>query len=231
MAVSPAYRKALRALLTTRERRLFARLNSPKKIQDYLDSIPINFELHGDTHMSPRRVLASRKAHCTEGALLAAACLAFHGKDAWLMDLRALPADQDHVVALFRQGRCWGAISKTNHAVLRWRDPIYRTPRELAMSYAHEYFLPSGRMSLLSYSRPFSLTRYGPRRWVTAEHELDWLVLALDRSEHRPLATRRQLDRRRRASALERRASDLTQWPAPQQRKRRRKKRRPRAKG
>ena len=149
----PDRKSALRALLTPSERRVFARLNTPQKIQDYLDRIPINFELDGDTHMSPRRVLKERKAHCTEGALFAAACLAYHGKPVFLMDLRALPADQDHVVALFRDGKLWGAISKTNHPVLRWRDAIYRSPRELAMSYAHEYYLRNGRMSLLAYSQ------------------------------------------------------------------------------
>ena len=133
-----AYRKRLRALLTPAEHRTFARLDTPPKIQDFLDRLPANFELDGDTVMSPRRMLQTRLAHCAEGALFAAAVLAFHGRPAWLMDIRALPRDQDHIVALFKQRGHWGAISKTNHAILRWRDPIYRTPRELAMSYAHE---------------------------------------------------------------------------------------------
>jgi hypothetical protein len=219
MALSRTYRQALHAVLTEPERRLFARLNTPEKIQDYLDRIPINFEVGGDTHMSPRRMLATGAAHCTEGALFAAACLLFHGEQAFLMDLRALPADQDHVVTLFRRGRLWGAISKTNHAVLRWRDAIYRSPRELAMSYAHEYFLPGGRKSLLAYSRPFDLTRYAPRRWVIAPDDLDWLVLALDNSPHRALAPRRILQGRQRASPLERRAADITEWRPPRRRR------------
>lgn len=224
MAQSRTYRQALHAVLTEPERRLFARLNTPKKIQDYLDGIRINFEVDGDTHMSPRRMLAKGAAHCTEGALFAAACLLFHGKQAFLMDLRALPADQDHVVTLFRGGSLWGAISKTNHAVLRWRDPIYCSPRELAMSYAHEYFLPGGRKSLLAYSRPFALTRYAPRRWVTAPDDLNWLVLALDNSPHRALAPRRILEARRRVSPLERRAADITEWRQPRRRRGRQKK-------
>ncbi len=211
----PDRKSALRALLTPSERRVFARLNTPQKIQDYLDRIPINFELDGDTHMSPRRVLKERKAHCTEGALFAAACLAYHGKPVFLMDLRALPADQDHVVALFRDGKLWGAISKTNHPVLRWRDAIYRSPRELAISYAHEYYLRNGRMSLLAYSRPFAVTRYAPQRWVTASDNLDWLVLALDRTRHLPLAPRKVLNRRRRAGALNRRTVEFTDWRKP----------------
>ncbi|MBV9260778.1 MAG: hypothetical protein JO205_05350 [Pseudolabrys sp.] len=218
MAKRLSYRDRLCAILTPAERRLLARLDTPKKIQDYLDAIPINFELDGDTHMSPRRMLKERKAHCTEGALFAAACLMLHGERAYLMDLRALAADQDHVIALFRAGQCWGAISKTNHPVLRWRDPIYRSPRELAMSYAHEYYLRSGRMSLIAYSRPFSLARYAPARWVTADDDLDWLVLALDNSRHLPLAPRRALASRRRASPLERRTTEFTDWPDPRQR-------------
>jgi len=219
MAPSKTYRNALRAVLSPTERRVVARLNTPKKIQDFLDAIPINFEPDGDTHMSPRRVLRERKAHCTEGALFAAACLAFHGKPAFLMDLRALPSDQDHVVALFRAGKLWGAISKTNHPILRWRDPIYRSPRELAMSYAHEYYLRGGRMSLLAYSKPFNMTRYAPRRWVIADDDLDWLVLALDNSRHLPLASLRALKQRRRASKLERRASDIVEWRAPRKKR------------
>jgi hypothetical protein len=207
-----AYRRALRAVLTPAERRLFARLDSAAKIQDFLDRIPINFEPDGDTHRSPRQMLKARVAHCTEGALFAAACLAFHGKPALLMDLRARATDQDHVIALFQSGGRWGAISKTNHPVLRWRDPIYRSWSELAMSYAHEYFLPSGRPSLLSYSRPFRLTRYAPARWVTAEDRLDWLVLALDEWPHIALAPRRLMQSRRRVSPLERHAAEFTEW-------------------
>ena len=103
-------------------------------------------------------------AHCAEAAVFAAAALAYHGRPPLLMDIRALPRDQDHIVTLFRERGLWGAISKTNHAVLRWRDPIYRSVRELAMSYAHEYCLPGGKKSMLSYSKPFSLARYAPKR-------------------------------------------------------------------
>lgn len=210
-----AYRRKLVAVLTPQERRQFARLDTPQRIQDFLDRLPANFEPDGDTHMSPRRVLKARVAHCTEGAILAAACLVFHGHDACLMDLRSLPADQDHVVTLFKQRGLWGAISKTNHAVLRWRDPIYRSPRELAMSYAHEYYLKNGRKSLIAFSKPFRLTRYAPARWVTAEDNLDWLIIALDDSPHIPLAPKAALQRQRRATAFERKVTDQPEWRAP----------------
>jgi len=219
--MNKAYANRIAARLTPAERRQLAKLSTPNKIQDFLDRLPANFEPDGDTHMSPRRLLKAGVAHCTEGAIFAAACLLFHGRDAFLMDLRSLPSDQDHVVTLFKERGLWGAISKTNHALLRWRDPIYRSPRELAMSFAHEYYLKDGRKSLLAYSKPFALTKYAPKRWVTAEDNLDWLIVALDNSPHVLLAPRATLKHRRRASAFERRVTDEPEWRPPRKRKRR----------
>ena len=219
--MNKAYAKRIAALLTPAERRRLAGLNTPNKIQDFLDTLPANFEPDGDTHMSPRRLLKAGVAHCTEGAIFAAACLLFHGRDTFLMDLRSLPSDQDHVVTLFKERGLWGAISKTNHAVLRWRDPIYRSARELAMSYAHEYYLKDGRKSLIAYSKPFALTRYAPQRWITAEDDLDRLIIALDDSPHVLLAPHDALKRRRRASVFERRVTDEPEWRRPRRRKRR----------
>jgi hypothetical protein len=210
-----AYRNALRALLTPAECRMFARLDTPQKIQAFIEKLPPNFELRGETYMSPRRALKSRTVHCAEGAVLAAAILAYHGQAAWLMDIHALPSDQDHIVTLFKQRDLWGAISKTNHAVLRWRDPIYRSPRELAMSYAHEYNLDFGKKSMLAYSKPFSLMRYAPKRWVIAEEDLDWLMDALDASPHEPVAPARALKRRRRSTRVELKSQDITEHPVP----------------
>jgi hypothetical protein len=212
------YRNALRALLTPAEHCVFARLDTPQKIQHFLERMPCNFEPNGDTAMSPRRVLQEHVCHCSEAAILAVAALVYHGKRGWLMDLQALPSDQDHMVALFRERGLWGAISKTNHAILRWRDPIYRSARELAMSYAHEYCLPGGKKSLLAYSRPFSLTRYAPSRWVTSTEDLDWLLLDLDLSPHLPLAPRRAMARRRRTTSVELRAQEVVEWPIPRDR-------------
>lgn len=209
------YKKRLRTLLTPAEHRVFARLNTPQIIQTFIDKLPPNFELDGETTMSPRRVLKTRTAHCSEAAILAVAALIYHGEDAWLLDIKALPTDQDHVVTLFRERGLWGAISKTNHAVLRWRDPIYASPRELAMSYAHEYCLPGGKKSMLGFSRPFSLTRYAPRRWLTAEADLDWILQDLDDSPHVPLAPRHALRKRRRSTRVELKSQDVTEWPVP----------------
>jgi hypothetical protein len=208
--------KALNKLLTPAERRLFARLDTPARIQDFLDRLPVNFEPDGDTAMSPRRMLKARVAHCAEGALFAAAVLMFHRKPVWLLDLRARPTDHDHVIAVFKQHGRFGAISKTNHSILRWRDPIYKNVRELAVSYAHEYCLPSGAKSLLAFSRPFSLARYTPARWVTAEEDLHWLMDALDASPHEDVAPKRI--KQRRSTPIEIKAQGLTEWDRPRKR-------------
>jgi len=213
--ITTAYRNRLRALLSPAEHRVFARLRTPQIVQTFIDRLPPNYELDGDTTMSPRRVLKASTAHCSEAAILAVAAFIYHGKPAWLMDIQALPSDQDHVVTLFQERGLWGAISKTNHAVLRWRDPIYVSAREVAMSYAHEYCLPGGKKSMLAFSRPFSLTRYAPQRWVTATDELDWLLEALDESPHLPVAPRHALRKRRRMSRVELKSQDVTEWPVP----------------
>ena len=215
----PSYRRRLHDVLSPREHRLFARLDTPQRIQTFLDRLPVNFSLNGDTAMSPRRVLQTRMAHCAEGAVFAAAALAYHSRPPLLMDIRALPSDQDHIITLFRERGLWGAISKTNHPILRWRDPIYRSLRELAMSYAHEYCLPGGKKSMLSYSKPFSLRRYTPKNWVIAPEDLDQLLVDLDTSPHLPVAPPRALRSRRRASRFEMMAQDAVEWPDPRKKK------------
>ena len=214
-----SYRKALRALLTPAEHRLFARLDTPQKIQTFIERLPPNFELKGDTCMSPRRVLKLRTAHCAEAAILAVAALVYHGKQAWLVDIQALPSDQDHIVTLFKERGLWGAISKTNHAILRWRDPIYRSPRELVMSYAHEYCLNGGKKSMLAFSRPFSLARYAPKRWLIPLEELQWLMDEVDASPHVPLAPKAALRQRRRTTRVELKSQDVVEWPVPRGRR------------
>ena len=212
---TPAYRNALRALLMPAERRLFERLDTPQKIQIFIEKMPPNYELKGETCMSPRRMMQAGVCHCAEGAMFAAAVLIYHGIPTWLMDIQALPSDQDHIVTLFTQRGLWGAISKTNHAVLRWRDPIYRSTRELAMSYAHEYCLNGGKKSMQAFSKPYSLERIAPKRWVIAPEELDWLMVKVDESPHVPLAPKHALQRRRRMARVELKSQDVTEWPVP----------------
>lgn len=198
--------------LDKKELAVFRKLDTPQRIQDFLDRLPANFEEHGDTCMSPRRVLRERKAHCIEGALLAAAALWLAGDKPLLLDLRSVHPDFDHVVALFRRNGGWGAISKTNHAVLRYREPVYRTVRELAMSYFHEYFLDDGRKTLRSYSDPFDLSKLKDRSWLTSEKDIWDVATALDDSPHVNILGKGQVRQLRRAHPVEIAAGKLVQW-------------------
>jgi hypothetical protein len=198
--------------LTLEEYDLLRELDTPARIQDFLDTLAINFEKRGETCMSPRRVLRTRRAHCMEGALLASAALMLQGERPLLLDLKSAEGDDDHVVVLFKAGGRWGALSKTNHAALRFRDPVYLSVRELAMTYYHEYFLnASGQKTLESYSAPFSLARFGTK-WITSEEDLWHMPDALDCSRHFPVAPDPLLRRARPVTRLERTAGRLTEW-------------------
>lgn len=188
-------------------------LNTPVKIQDFLDRLPINFESAGETLMSPRRALSARRAHCFEGALIAATALWLQGRPPLLMDFKTVPTDEEHVVALFKEDGYWGAISKTNHPLLRYRDAIYRTPRELALSYFHEYFdFTTGAKTLRAFSLPFDLRRWGSD-WVIASDDLWWLDRALDRSPHVKILSPRQRRMLRPVGRLEIKAGRQVEWP------------------
>jgi len=199
------------ARLTKTETALLKRLNTPQKIQDFLDRLKINFEPDGETCCSPRTVLRRRTAHCIEAAMLAAAALKLAGRKPLLMDLRAVKSDQDHVVALFRQFGRWGAISKSNHGVLRFREPIYRTLRELALSYFHEYTDARGQKTLRSYSRPLDLDVFG-NDWLTDPGNLWYVPNHLDDTRHFPLMTPAMVRNLRLADKMERKVGRLTQW-------------------
>lgn len=154
--------------LAWREYRKLRSLDTPARIQAYLDAIPSNFEPGGETVLPVREVMRQRRAHCIEGAFLAALALWVNGERPLVMHLKAVN-DYHHVITLFKRGRYWGAISKTNAVYLRYRDPIYRSLRELALSYVHEYANRSGQKTLRAYSRPLDLSRVDPAKWVCAE--------------------------------------------------------------
>jgi hypothetical protein len=158
-----------------RELAILRALRAPERIQRFLDdSISYNKEKSGPTCRSPRRVLRDRLAHCLEGALFGAAALRVQGWEPLLLDLEAV-RDDDHVLAIFRQYGCWGAIAKSNYAGLRYREPVYRTLRELAMSYFEDYYNPAGERTLRTYSRPVNLRRFDRIHWMTAEEDL-WVI-------------------------------------------------------
>jgi len=200
--------------LTPREYGILARLSTPILIQNFLDAIPINYEKKGDTHMSPRRVLREKKAHCIEGALLAAAALWIHGEPPLIMNLsgRLGDDDMDHVITLYKRGNRFGAISKTNHATIRFRDPAYRTPRELALSYFHEWFSnASGVKSLSWYSKPLDMRRFGTD-WITTEKDLYTIADALDAQPQYQLIPEKNWRFVRIADAMELKAGRLVEW-------------------
>jgi hypothetical protein len=203
--------------LSEAEFAVLRRLRTPRKIQDFLNRMSPNFETEGQTCLSVREVLKQRRAHCIEGAMLAACALWVHGEPPLLLDLRA-ERDYDHVVALFRRGRCWGAISKTNPAVLRWRDPVYRSLRELAMSYLHEYANKRGQKTLRSYAGPFDLRRFDPELWVTSKKNCWEIGATLDDMRHRLLLTKRQARALRLRDTVERRAGALDEHRSPRKR-------------
>jgi hypothetical protein len=162
------------------------RLASPFQIQAYLDSIPYNLEIGGETLRSPRRVLRDRTAHCMEGAMLAAAALRVAGRPPLIMDLTAVD-DDDHVVAVFREGGRIGAIATSKFAGLRYREPVYRSLRELAMSYFEDYYDLAGERTLRGYGRPVNLARFDPIGWMTSEEDLWPIAEHLDRISHTSL--------------------------------------------
>jgi hypothetical protein len=200
--------------LTPGEFARLARLDTPQKIQAYLYELKQNFEVGGDTCRPVRHVLHHGAAHCIEGAMLAACALWVHGEPPLVMDMRAV-RDFDHVVALFRRHGRWGAISKTNGIGLRWRDPVYGTLRELAMSYFHEYTNRRDHKTLREYSVPFDLRRVDPKVWVTGEKHAWSVAEALDEIRHFKLVERRHLKTITRRDPFERRVGGLLQYRRP----------------
>lgn len=194
-----------------KELNLFNHLNTPWKIQDFVDALPANFEENEDSCFSPKEVLRRRIAHCAEGAIFAAAALMFHGKKPLLLDLVPEHNDEAHIVALFKMRGRWGAISKTNHAVLRYREPIYKTLRELALSYFHEYFLNNGKKTLREYSRPFDVSKVRTD-WLTTNDHLWNIIDALADSKHYTILTKHQIKTLRKAHPTEIEAGKITEW-------------------
>jgi hypothetical protein len=156
------------------ERAVFRRLNTPEKIQRFLDELPYDKEPEGPRCRSPRRVLRDQTAHCMEGALVGAAALRMLGHPPLLLDLEAV-RDDDHVLAIFNLRGHWGAVAKSNYSGLRFREPVYRTLRELVMSYFEHYYNLQREKTLRKYSRPVNLERFDGMGWMTAEED-PWVI-------------------------------------------------------
>ena len=214
----PSWRRTARREdlgLTPREHLILKRLSTPAKIQAFLNAIPINHEIGGETVLSVREVLRQRRAHCIEGAMVAAAALWANGDPPLLVHLDCDLSDYPHVIAVFRRHGAWGAISKTNGTPLRYRDPIYRTLRELALSYFHEYSNKRGHKTLRSYSAPFDMRRIDPAEWVTAGKSCWKTHDRLVELRHFPLISRRQERLLTKRDAFERKAGKVVEYPRP----------------
>jgi len=160
---------------TARELAVLRRLDTPVKVQAFLERLRYNYERDGDTCRSPRRVLRDRTAHCAEGAIFAAAAFRVHGRPPVLVDLEAVN-DDDHVLAAYRERGLWGAVGMSKFAGLRHRAPVHRTVRELAISYFNDYYNYDGQLTLRRYSRPVSLAPFDRIGWMTSEEDL-WPIL------------------------------------------------------
>ena len=195
-----------------RELKILKKLNTPIKIQDFLDKMPINFEPNGDTCISPMSVLKENTCHCIEGAILAALAMRLNGWPPLRLALPANKNDDDHVVAVFKRGGKLGAISKPKHVALRYREPIYNSLRELAMSYFHEYLDDFGRKNLRSYSLPVNLKRFDKLGWMTTTDEVYYIPEYLVEVKHFPLLNQKQIRNLRPADHFEIKIGQMTEW-------------------
>lgn len=177
------------------ERAVFRGLKTPEKIQRFLDhEIAYNKEPDGPTCRSPRRVLRDRTGHCMEGAMFAAAALRVLGYPPLLIDLETV-RDDDHVLAVYQREGHWGSIAKSNYSGLRHREPVFRTLRELVMSYFEHYFNLEREKTLRKYSRPVNLARFDAIHWMTTEEDVWAVPEYLCIISHQPLLTRSQIRR------------------------------------
>lgn len=196
--------------LTREEISIFQKLKTPEKIQDFLTAIPINFEPQGDTCYSARMALQMNRCHCIEAAFIAAGALLLHGAPTLLMDFQA-SGDDDHVLTLFKRGKHWGAISKSNSIWLRWRDPVYASPRELAMSYFHEY-VKEKHKTLRRISKPFDIGKYDPDYWLTSQDNCWSMALEIDASPHVDLISKAQARKLKLRDSLEAKAGNFKEF-------------------
>ena len=161
-----AVRRGISLGLSAAAATTLVQLRTPERIQDFVNELRWNHERGGATARSVAQALAYGEAQCIEGAFVGACALWLAGEPPLLMDMGAARGDVDHIVALFRRGRFWGGISKSNSPFLRYRDPIYRSLRELSLSYFPQY-VKLRRKTLRTYSVAVDLRRYDPAIWVT----------------------------------------------------------------
>lgn len=150
---------------------LFSTFKTPWDVQLYLNKLKYN---PGDNTKSPEQVIKVQTAHCAEGAFFAAAALRYLGYKPLVLYFTAWN-DDDHFIALFRRNNCWGAVSKSNYSVLRYREPVYKSIRELAMSYFEGYMNSIGQKTMRGYSPPVNLSRFDKDDWMTTKRDLEFI--------------------------------------------------------
>jgi len=170
---------------TAAELRKLRSLKNPHGIQRFLDDMPYHV---ATTAWSPRRVLRENTSHCFEGALFAAAALRVNGHPPLILDLEA-DQDTDHVIAIYRIRGHWGAVAKSNFTGCRYREPVYRSLRELALSYFDVYFNLRGERTLRTFSRPVNMARFDRHHWTTTEEHLWYVAEYLFTIRHHRLFT------------------------------------------
>jgi hypothetical protein len=181
---------------TKREAAILKNLNTPFRIQTFLDKT----EYNGTKETrSPRYVISLNRSHCMEGALFAAACLENIGYPPLVLDLQAFN-DDDHVIAIFKVKGFWGAVAKSNFTTLRYREPVYRSLRELAMSYFDFYFNLNGEKSVRGFSLPQNLKKFDSMQWRTTEDDLEEIGYYLDKVKHFMLVNKEQIRKLENAS-------------------------------
>jgi hypothetical protein len=188
--------------------KILSKLNSPKKIQDFVDKLKYNLEEDGETFFSPRKVLRENKANCIEGAVFAAAALRFHGFPPLIVDLISI-RDDDHIIAVFKINGHWGSIAKSKYSGLSFREPIHKTIRELALSYFEGYFNFEGEKTLRGYSKPINLSRFDNINWMTTEKDLFCIENYLNEIKHKKLLTNKMIRNLRKVTPLMKEAGEL----------------------
>jgi hypothetical protein len=166
-------------IFTTDELALFSTLDAPKKIQAFLDGIPYSEE---EIYRCPRQVIRDHKAHCFDGALFAAAALRYIGFPPLVLDILPKPgSDDDHMLALYKVEGHWGAIAKSNFVGLRYREPIFRSLRELVLSYFEDFFNIAGEKTMRAYTVPLNLQAYDRFNWMASDSSMDAIAHRLDK--------------------------------------------------
>jgi len=180
------------AALTPAERHVVASLTTPPRIQAFLDSITYSSD---DRYRCPLNVLRDRRGHCYDGALFAAAMLRRQGHPPRIVDLLPNARDDDHMLALYREGQYWGAVAKSNYTGLRFREPVYRSLRELVMSYFEAYFNVAREKTLRAYTVPLNLAAFDRLGWLTDDGPMGAIAERLDQIRKAPVITPEQAER------------------------------------